>query len=80
LLPQRKKNKFKVSRVNVDVPRMLMVHHQDVLVEMSTHLQTAQQEIQKLRDQLRESDVTNRAYRRMVAGEAIDLYASDTCT
>jgi hypothetical protein len=45
LLPQRKKNKFKVSRVRADVPRMLMVHHQDVFVEMSTCLQTAQQEI-----------------------------------
>jgi iron-sulfur cluster repair protein YtfE (RIC family) len=42
LLPQRKKNKFKVSGVKTDVPRMLMVHHQDVLVEMSAHLQTAQ--------------------------------------
>jgi hypothetical protein len=41
LLPQRKKNKFKVSRVKADVPRMLMVHHQDVFVEMSTRLQTA---------------------------------------
>jgi iron-sulfur cluster repair protein YtfE (RIC family) len=41
LLPQRKKNKFKVSGVKADVPRMLMVHQQDVLVEMSTHLQTA---------------------------------------
>jgi hypothetical protein len=50
LLPQRKKNKFKVSGVKADVPRMLMVHHQDVLVEMSTHLQTTQQEIKKLRD------------------------------
>jgi iron-sulfur cluster repair protein YtfE (RIC family) len=50
LLPQRKKNKFKVSGVKADVPRMLMVHHQNVLVEMSTHLQIAQQEIQKLRD------------------------------
>jgi hypothetical protein len=40
LLPQRKKNKFKVSRVRTDVPRMLMVHHQDVFVEMSTRLQT----------------------------------------
>jgi hypothetical protein len=40
LLPQRKKNKFKTSAVNADVPRMLMVHHQDVFVEMSTHLQT----------------------------------------
>jgi hypothetical protein len=49
-LPQRKKNKFKVSGVKFDVPRMLMVCHQDVFVEMSTHLQTAQQEIQKLCD------------------------------
>jgi hypothetical protein len=80
LLPQRKKNKFKVSRVKTDVPRMLMVHHQDVFVEMSTHLQTAQQEIQKLHDQLRDSDATVRAYQRMVVGEASDLYASDTCT
>jgi hypothetical protein len=45
LLPQRKKIKFKVSGVKADVPRMLMVHHQDVFVEMSTCLQTAQQEI-----------------------------------
>jgi hypothetical protein len=42
LLPQKKKNKFKVSGVRTDVPRMLMVHHQDVFVEMSTRLQTAQ--------------------------------------
>jgi hypothetical protein len=41
LLPQKKKNKFKVSRVKADVPRMLMVHQQDVFVEMSTRLQTA---------------------------------------
>jgi hypothetical protein len=59
---------------------MLMVHHQDVLVEMSTRLQTAQQEIQKLHDQLMDSDATVRAHQRMVAGEASDLYASDTCT
>jgi hypothetical protein len=38
LLPQRKKNMFKVSGVRADVLRMLMVHHQDVFVEMSTHL------------------------------------------
>jgi hypothetical protein len=80
LLPQRKKNNFKVSGVKADVPRMLMVHHQDVFVDMSTRLQTAQQEIQKLRDQLRDSDAAIRAYQRMVAREASDLYASDTCT
>jgi hypothetical protein len=45
LLPQRKKNMLKTSGVKVDVPRMLMVHHQDVVVEMSTRLQVAQQEI-----------------------------------
>jgi hypothetical protein len=41
LLPQRKKNKFKASGVKTDVPRMLMVHHQDVFVEVSTRLQTS---------------------------------------
>jgi hypothetical protein len=80
LLPQRKRNQFMVSGVKSDVPRMLMVHHQDVFVEMNTRLQTTQQKIQKLHDQLRDSDVTIRAYQRMVAGEASDLYTSDTCT
>jgi hypothetical protein len=42
LLPLRKKNKFNTSRVKAIVPRMLMVHHQDVFVEMNTYLQTAQ--------------------------------------
>jgi hypothetical protein len=50
LPPQRKKNKFKTSGVKADVPRLLMVHHQGVSVEMSTRLQIAQQEIQSLRD------------------------------
>jgi hypothetical protein len=36
LFSQRKKNKFKASGVKADVPRMLMVYHQDVFVEMST--------------------------------------------
>jgi hypothetical protein len=80
LLPQRKRSQFKVSGVKSDVPRMLMVHHQDVFVEMSTHLQIAQQAIQKLHDQLKDSDAMIRAYQRMVAGEASDLYASDTYT
>jgi hypothetical protein len=48
LLTQRKKNKFKTSGVKADVPRMLMVHRQDMDVEMSTRLQARQQKIQKL--------------------------------
>jgi hypothetical protein len=80
LLPQRKKDKFKTSGVKADVPRMLMVHHQDVSAEMSIHLQAAQQEIQSLQNQLRDSDATIRGFQRMVAGEASDLYASDNYT
>jgi hypothetical protein len=65
LLPQRKKDKFKTSGVKADVPMMLMVHHQDMYVEMSIHLQAAQQEIWSLHNQLRDSDATIRGYRRI---------------
>jgi hypothetical protein len=37
---------------------MEMVHHQDVAVELSTHLLTAQHEIETLRTQLRKADAT----------------------
>jgi hypothetical protein len=40
-LPQWKTDKFQASRVKKDVPRMEMVHHQDVTVEMSTCLLAA---------------------------------------
>jgi hypothetical protein len=59
---------------------MEMVHHQDVAVELSTHLLTAQHEIETLHAQLRNTDTTIRGYRRMVDGQASDLYASDTDT
>jgi hypothetical protein len=59
---------------------MEMVHHQDVAVELSTRLLTALHEIETLRAQLRNTDATIRGYRRMVDGQASDLYASDTDT
>jgi hypothetical protein len=59
---------------------MEMVHHQDVAVELSTHLLTTQHEIETLRTQLRNADATIRGYRRMVEGQASDLYTSDTDT
>jgi hypothetical protein len=37
---------------------MEMVHHQDVVVELSTRLLTAQHEIETLRTQLRNADAT----------------------
>jgi hypothetical protein len=80
LLPYRKKDQFKAYGVKKDIPRMEMVHHQDVTVEMSTHLLAAQHKLKTLRIQLRNVDATIRGYMRMVEGQASDLYASDTDT
>jgi hypothetical protein len=52
LLPYRKKDQFKAYGVKRDIPRMEMVHHQDVTVELSTHLLTAQHEVETLHTQL----------------------------
>jgi hypothetical protein len=52
LLPYRKKDQFKAYGVKKDIPRMEMVHHQDVVVELSTRLLTAQHEIETLHAQL----------------------------
>jgi hypothetical protein len=68
LLPYRKKDQFRAYGVKRDIPRMEMVHHQDVAVELSTRLLTAQHEIETLCTQLRNADATIRGYRRMVAG------------
>jgi hypothetical protein len=80
LLPYRKKDQFKAYGVKMDIPRMEMVHHQDMTVELSTRLLAAQCEIETLRIQLRNADATIRGYMRMVEGRASDLYASDTDT
>jgi hypothetical protein len=80
LLPYRKKDQFKAYGVKKDIPRMEMIHHQDVAVELSTHLLTAQHKIETLGAQLRNADATIRGYRRMVDGQASDLYASNTDT
>jgi hypothetical protein len=49
LLLYWKKDQFKAYGVKKDIPRMEMVHHQDVAVELSTRLLTAQLEIETLR-------------------------------
>jgi hypothetical protein len=48
LLPYRKKDQFKAYGVKKDIPWMEMVHHQDVVVELSTRLLPAQHEIETL--------------------------------
>jgi hypothetical protein len=52
LLPYRKKDQFMAYGVKKDIPRMEMVHHQDVAVELTTRLLTAQHEIENLCAQL----------------------------
>jgi hypothetical protein len=79
-LPYRKKDQFKAYGVKRDILTMEMVHHQDVTVELTTRLLTAQHEIETLRTQLQNTDATIRGYMRMVEGQASDLYASDTDT
>jgi hypothetical protein len=51
-LPYRKKDQFQAYGVKKDVPRMEMVHHQDVTVELSTCLLATQHEIETIRIQL----------------------------
>jgi hypothetical protein len=58
LLPYRKKGQFKAYGVKKDIPRMEMVHHQDVTVELSTHLLAAQREMKTLHIQLWNLDAT----------------------
>jgi hypothetical protein len=58
LLPYWQKDQFKAYGVKKDIPRMEMVHHQDVAVELSTRLLTAQHEIETLHAQLQNADAT----------------------
>jgi hypothetical protein len=68
LLPYRKKDQFKAYEVKRNIPKMEMVHHQDVTVELSTRLLVTQHKIETLRIQLRNADATIQGYMRMVEG------------
>jgi hypothetical protein len=57
-----------------------MVNHQDMTMELSTHLLATQCEIGTLRIQLQNADATIRGYMRMVDGQASDLYTSNMDT
>jgi hypothetical protein len=52
--------------VKKDIPRMEMVQHQDVTVELSTRLLAAQREIETLCILLWNADATIRGYMGMV--------------
>jgi hypothetical protein len=48
LIPQWKKDQFKVPGMKKGIPKMEMVHYQDLTLELSSRLLAAQQEIQSL--------------------------------
>jgi hypothetical protein len=52
------KDQFKAYGVRKDIPRMEMVHHQEVTMELSTCLLAAQCEIDTLCIQLQNADAT----------------------
>jgi hypothetical protein len=58
LLPYMKKDQFKAYGVKKDIPRMEMMHHLDVTVELSTRLLAAQCEIETLCIQLWNTNAT----------------------
>jgi hypothetical protein len=58
LLPYKKEDQFKAYGVRKDIPKMEMVHHKDVTVELGTRLLVVQREIKTLRIQLRNADAT----------------------
>jgi geranylgeranyl pyrophosphate synthase len=66
--------------VKKDIPRMEMVHQQDVMLELSTRLLSTHRKIETLRIQLRNTDAAIQGYMRMVEGQASDLYALDIDT
>jgi hypothetical protein len=80
LLPYRKKDQFKAYGVKKVIPRIEMVYHQDVTVELSTRLLAARREIETLRIQLRNADATIQGYMGMVDGQDSDLFTSDMDT
>jgi hypothetical protein len=80
LLPYRKKDQFKAYGVKKNIPRMEMVHHQDVTVELSIRLLATHHGIETLRIQLWNVEATIRGYMRIVEGRGSDLYTSDIDT
>jgi hypothetical protein len=79
LFPQRK-NTFKVSRVKNNVPKTMMIHSQNLNVQLSSRLHTAQKEIHFLPTQLRDFEKTMHSYERIIGGQYSDLFSSDTET
>jgi hypothetical protein len=67
LYPRRKKDAFKISRVDRQISRGAMSHNTSLSLDLSNHLLAAQREINYLCTQLADIDDTLRACQRMQA-------------
>jgi hypothetical protein len=68
LYPGRKKDAFKISRVDPPIFRGAMSHSTSLSLDLNDGLLAAQREIHYLRTQLADTEDTLRAYQRMHAG------------
>jgi hypothetical protein len=73
----RRKNTFKFSRVKIDVPKTMIIHSQNLNIQLSSRLNIALNEIHFLRTQLRDSEKTMSSYERIIHDQYSDLFSSD---
>jgi hypothetical protein len=77
LYPWRKKDAFKISRVDPQIFRGAISHSTSLSLDLSDHLLAAQREIHYLCTQLADTKDTMRARQRMQARHDSDFYSSD---
>jgi hypothetical protein len=77
LYPRRKKDAFKISRVDLQIFRGAMAPITRLSLDLSDHLLAAQREIHYLCTGLADTEDTLCAHQRMQAGQDSDFYSSD---
>ena len=68
---------YTAAAVVSDVPRVAVVHSQDIVVDQSDRITELQGEIRTLRNRLADTEASYRARLRVQDGEASDLHTSD---
>jgi hypothetical protein len=77
LYPRRKKDAFKISRVEPQIFKGVMLHCMSPSMDLGDCLLATQREIHYLRTRLAGTEDTLRAHQRMQAGQDSDFYYLD---
>jgi hypothetical protein len=80
LYPWRKKDAFKISRVDPQIFGGVMSHSMSLCLDLSDHLLAAQREIHHLRSRLADTKDTLHARQRMQVSQDSDFYSVDQDT